>query len=133
MIYQSSFSRIRIFVLLVVFISALSLSLTATAQEQIQEGLDEILKEKDANRQETNPWLDQLQAVSLPPGTIDCFDHYTFGSVEVDVEPSLEQTIPGGELAFDGTIRNNNPYPVVNGQVYVKVFKKDAPWWKSGG
>lgn len=58
------------------------------------------------------------------PGTVSCFDYYTFGSVQVDVSPTLvTDIIPGSEITFAGSIKNANPYPVVDGQVYVKIFK----------
>lgn len=55
--------------------------------------------------------------------TVNCFDYYSFGSVQVDVSPTIDQTVPGMPLTFVGKIRNNNPYPIVNGSVYVKIFK----------
>lgn len=59
------------------------------------------------------------------PGAMNCFDYYTFGSMQVDVSPTLGQTIPGMPVTFVGNIKNANPYPVVDGQVWVKIFKKD--------
>jgi hypothetical protein len=59
------------------------------------------------------------------PGAINCFDRYKFGSVQVDLSPSLEQTVPGASMTFSGTIKNVNPYPIVNGNVYVKIFRRD--------
>lgn len=59
------------------------------------------------------------------PEAISCFDYYHFGSVQVDVAPTLEQTLPGTPLRFAGTIRNANEYPIVDGQVWVKIFKID--------
>ncbi len=61
------------------------------------------------------------------PGTVTCFDYYHFGSVQVDVSPTITEDIPAGKpITFKGKIINNNPYPVVDGQVYVKIFKKDT-------
>jgi hypothetical protein len=60
------------------------------------------------------------------PGAVDCFDYYKFGSVEVDVAPTLEQTLPGTPLSFSGFIKNTNAYPIVDGQVWVKIFKHDG-------
>ena len=83
----------------------------------------------DAERQKVLPFL----VPSLPPSpeapadSTNCFDDYSFGSVQVDAAPTLEQTLPGLPLTFSGTIKNANPYPVVNAQVYVKIFKKDQP------
>ena len=58
-----------------------------------------------------------------PEGTTNCFDYYTFGSVQVDVSPTLVGTVNGVPITFKGTIKNNNPYPIVDGTLYVKVFK----------
>lgn len=55
--------------------------------------------------------------------TINCFDYYKFGSVQVDLESSLSQTVPGVPMLILGTATNNNPYPIVDGAVYVKVFR----------
>ena len=60
--------------------------------------------------------------VSLPD-TDDCFNYYRFGSVQVDLSPSLGEAMPGTPLTFFGTIVNENPYPLVDGSVYVKIFK----------
>ena len=58
--------------------------------------------------------------------TVNCFDYYTFGSVQVDLSATLAGTIPGVPLTFIGTVTNNNPYPVVDGAVYVKIFRKQS-------
>jgi len=62
--------------------------------------------------------------VDVPAGTSNCFDDYKFGSVQVDLSPTLPQTLPGLNLPFLGKLKNDNPYPVINGSVYVKIFKK---------
>ncbi len=54
---------------------------------------------------------------------VNCFDYYRFGSVQVDAAPTLEQTIPGVPMTFVGSIKNENQYPIVDGTVYVKIFK----------
>ena len=61
--------------------------------------------------------------VSRPVGAIDCFQYYNFGSVQVDIEPSVQSTVPGTPITFSGDITNNNPYPVIDGTVMVKIFK----------
>ncbi len=61
------------------------------------------------------------------PGTVSCFDYYTFGSVQVKLSPSVAQTVSGAAIAFTGRVVNNNPYPIVDGSLYVKIFKsRDA-------
>lgn len=77
-----------------------------------------------------HPSLDgsKEKTTSMPEfeGTVDCFDYYTFGSVQVDVGPTVGATVPGVPLTFIGTIKNENPYPIVDGQVMVKIFKTDT-------
>lgn len=55
-------------------------------------------------------------------GTVNCFDYYRFGSVQVDLSPTLSQTVSGTPMTFAGEVKNTNPYPIVDGQVYVKIF-----------
>ena len=56
-------------------------------------------------------------------GAVDCFDYYRFGSVQVDLSADLEQTVPGAPMTFSGVIKNDNDYPIVDGSVYVKIFR----------
>ena len=60
------------------------------------------------------------------PNTVDCFDHYRFGSVQVDLSATLEQTVPGTPMTFVGSLKNENAYPIVNGSVYVKIFRRTS-------
>ncbi|NQV88647.1 MAG: hypothetical protein HQ402_03800, partial [Parcubacteria group bacterium] len=55
----------------------------------------------------------------------ECFDYYSFGSVVVNLSSSLDKTVSGTSLDLKGTIENKNNYPIVDGALYVKVFKKD--------
>jgi len=61
--------------------------------------------------------------VEPPEGTVSCFDYYTFGSVEADLTAPVVSTVSGAPINFSGNLRNYNPYPVVDGSLYVKVFK----------
>ncbi len=72
------------------------------------------------------PSLVQPAVEANTPGAINCFDHYRFGSVQVDVSPTLGSTVPGTTLGFVGTLKNDNDYPVVAGQVYAKIFLKKS-------
>ena len=72
------------------------------------------------------PSLVQPAVEANTPGAINCFDHYRFGSVQVDVSPTLGSTIPGTTLGFAGKLKNDNDYPIVAGQVYAKIFLKKA-------
>lgn len=58
-------------------------------------------------------------------GNIGCFDYYHFGSVDVDLRTNLAETVPGASLTFAGVLKNNNDYPLVDGKLYAKVFKRE--------
>lgn len=61
----------------------------------------------------------------IPEGLVSCFDHYTFGSVDVTLEGTTATVAAGTDLALTGTIVNKNDYAVPNLKVYAKLF--DAP------
>lgn len=58
-----------------------------------------------------------------PAGTVSCFDYYTFGSVQAHLTASVSGTVSGTPITFRGTLENTNPYPIVDGALYVKVFR----------
>lgn len=71
------------------------------------------------------PGSSLAQPSETPPNTSNCFDDYKFGSVQVDLSPTLAQTLPGIALPFQGKLKNDNPYPIINGSVFVKIFRTD--------
>ena len=83
-------------------------------------------EEKMKIRPLLQPSLAQPAVEANTPGVINCFDHYRFGSVQVDVSPTLGSTVPGATLGFTGQLKNDNDYPVVAGQVYAKIFLKQS-------
>jgi len=58
-------------------------------------------------------------------GSANCFDYYTFGSIQADLQPSVLSAASGTKLTFTGQVVNNNTYPVVDGTLYAKVFRQD--------
>jgi hypothetical protein len=56
-------------------------------------------------------------------GVTSCFDYYAFNSVQVNISSNVTSTVPGSTIAFSGEIINGNNYPIVNGTVYIKIFK----------
>lgn len=58
-------------------------------------------------------------------GNLNCSDYYNFGSVQVNLQPNLAQTVPSATLSFSGVIINENPYPLLEGKLSVKIFKRD--------
>lgn len=60
---------------------------------------------------------------SATPEAPSCFDYYHFGSVRPAIEPSTASTVSGTPITFSGTLTNENEYPLVDGSVYVKIFR----------
>lgn len=124
--------RLRILFCSVLFVSTGGVVLAQSAStlpDEIQ-----TLIQKDPNtlteeeKQKMTPFfhpsLAQSPVNANTPGAINCFDHYRFGSVQVDVSPTLASTVPGTTLGFTGKIKNDNEYPIVAGEVYAKIFLK---------
>lgn len=65
-------------------------------------------------------------------GPLNCFDWYTFGSVQADLQPVLAQSVPGSTLTFSGAVKNTNPYPLLDGTLYVKIFKRSDTTFAAG-
>lgn len=58
--------------------------------------------------------------------SVSCFDHYTFGSIQANIKTNVPSTVPGIAVPFFGDIKNENPYPIVNGTLYVKIFRVNS-------
>jgi hypothetical protein len=59
------------------------------------------------------------------PGAVSCFDYYTFGSVDANISPYTHEVYTTDPVLFGGTVENKNPYPIVDGQLWMKVFKQE--------
>lgn len=62
-------------------------------------------------------------ATTLGAGAANCFDFYRFGSISTNVVADLSGAVSGTPITFSGTIHNDNPYPIVDGALYVKVMR----------
>jgi hypothetical protein len=60
---------------------------------------------------------------ALPANAVSCFDYYTFGSVQANLNAATISAVSGTSLGFSGTMTNENPYPIVDGALYVKIFR----------
>ncbi|MDO8512555.1 MAG: hypothetical protein Q7S57_04735 [bacterium] len=58
----------------------------------------------------------------------ECSDRYRFGSVvfSFDQTSNNQVTNPGEKLKVTGTVKNNNEYPLPDGQVLVRVLRQDT-------
>ena len=52
-----------------------------------------------------------------------CFDYYTFGSVDAPIHAKTTNPAAGTTAEFTVNLTNNNPYPVVDANVYIKLFR----------
>lgn len=62
--------------------------------------------------------------VAAPAGTVSCFDYYSFGSIQAHLTSSVVGAVSGTSIVFKGTLENKNAYPVVDGALYVKIFRE---------
>lgn len=69
-----------------------------------------------------NP-ADSAELTPPAPLGVSCFDYYTFGSVQVPVTVETKSAVSGTPIRFSATIENTNTYPIVDGTVFIKVFK----------
>jgi hypothetical protein len=83
-----------------------------------------LTQEEAIKMEQDMPSLVRPSVSANTPGLVSCFDYYKFGSVQVDLESTQGEVTPGKSVLFKGSLRNQNSYPVVNGQVYAKVFLK---------
>jgi hypothetical protein len=65
-------------------------------------------------------------------GPLNCFDYYTFGSVQADLQPAVGSTVPGATITFVGDVVSSNPYPLLDGTLYVKIFKRNPATFAKG-
>ncbi|MFA7193908.1 MAG: hypothetical protein WC087_03250 [Candidatus Paceibacterota bacterium] len=118
--------------LLTVFLPVTPFVLEAQTEPDIfiedltQEELDEIFAEFGEELQVENDTTTQ-------EGLSSCFDYYNFNSVQVNINSNVASTVPGSMIAFSGTATNNNNYPIVNGTVYIKIFKMGGVEKNSNG
>jgi len=64
----------------------------------------------------------------------DCFEPglYKFQSVQVSAGPTALSYKPGDTITFSGEAINENPYPVVDGNVFVRIGKVNPDYFKEG-
>lgn len=128
-----------LFVLLTVFllptVAAADTHFVDTSIEAIEEqsfaspdALAEFLGEEsfeDLNFHNGGLFSEFTESPQTLPGTVSCFDYYTFGSVQAVLTSSIETVVPGVPVEFSATIQNYNSYPVVGGSLVVKIFREN--------
>jgi hypothetical protein len=66
-------------------------------------------------------------------GLANCFAYYKFGSVQAHLDAGVTKTVSGSPVTFSGTLQNTNPYPIVDGTLYVKIFRYPAAFDAQNG
>ncbi len=74
------------------------------------------------------PGIETIQTT----GNLACFDYYQFGSVQADLQTNLAETVPGATITFSGDVSNANDYPLLDGTLFVKIFKRDESTFSLG-
>jgi hypothetical protein len=78
-----------------------------------------------------------ISLVSLPlfaqqPPTDSCFDYYHFQSVQVSVGTDKDNFTAGDNITFKGELINENTYPIVDGNVFVRISEVNPNYITEG-
>jgi hypothetical protein len=65
--------------------------------------------------------------------SVNCFDYYEFGAVNINVQSPVPSFSNGTLATFNATLTNSLDYPLVDGAMYVKVYRKNAVWGAEKG
>jgi hypothetical protein len=77
--------------------------------------------------------MSDVNAVTSQPGSdVNCFDYYKFQSVNVSVAPTKNTYNSGDHISFVGTVKNNNSYPIFDGNIYVRIGKINPNYISEG-
>ena len=71
------------------------------------------------------PWIPLIMDLE-EAGNVSCFDHYEFGSVLANIDSEIQSTVPGATINFRAIITNTNSYPIVDGTLLVKIFRRNT-------
>ena len=75
------------------------------------------------------PFIPKAGDAEVRPASelVSCFDYYRFGSTPVMIASDLKNVSQGATIAFEGSLKNENAYPLTDVAVYAKVFHKRNP------
>lgn len=87
------------------------------------------------------PLVSQAQEVVAPqadilpvqtPSPANCFDYYKFQSVQVSLGTEKDSFQAGEEVILKGDLLNENTYPVVDGNVFIRISEKNPNYTSEG-
>lgn len=82
-------------------------------------------------REETG-YNDYVEGDQIINKKVECFDYYTFQSVQVLLGTDKDSYLPGETIKVLGEILNENNYPVIDGNVFVRVTRKNDNYQEEG-
>ena len=93
----------------------------------IPEEVKEILRKQD---QENARLTEKREVNAISP--VNCTDYYKFQSVQVSIGADKDVYNPGDAIQFNGTVTNDNTYPIVDGNVFVRFSRKNNNYVTEG-
>jgi hypothetical protein len=111
-----------------VFLTAGGVSLVSAATAPLPpEGflIPQDVKELPSSTTVIPPTTSDQFATDRTKGEISCFDYYKFPSVQVIVSADKNIYVPGDNINFQGFLENENNYPIVEGNVFVRISRSD--------
>ncbi len=73
-----------------------------------------------------------VKKVSTNGSVTDCFDYYKFQSVQVSAGTEKDSYGAGEVVKFNGSLINQNDYPVIDGYIFVRVSRYNDNYLKEG-
>jgi hypothetical protein len=109
-------------------------------QEGYEKVIQDIQNDPKASPEDKQKFFSELKkamsdvnAVTSQPGSdVNCFDYYKFQSVNVSVAPAKNTYNSGDHISFVGTVKNNNPYPIFDGNIFVRIGKNNPNYISEG-
>lgn len=92
-------------------------------EEPALESSDELVLPEDIDPALLGPGA-IAASVAAPEGTVSCFDYYEFNSVDIQISNEVDTVLPGLEQVFSVDLTNLNAYPLVDGKLFVKIYRQ---------
>jgi hypothetical protein len=122
---KKNFLTILGFCLILIFSGAFLIQNKIVNGEEIENVNNVENIESEITEGDINEWQDEMGNESENENGESFSDYYKFGSIKVDLQSERASYVPGDKIKFSGTITNTNFYPIINGEVYVRIFQEN--------
>ena len=113
------------FSLMLIFSASFLIQNNIADGEEIENVNDVENLESEMIEGDVNEWQGEMGDESENKNGESFSDYYKFGSVKVNIQSERSSYVPGDKIKFSGTIANTNFYPIINGELYVRIFQKN--------